>query len=94
MFGYGYRVGPALPAWFAVAIVVMIETIFLIGVFAEILVTTGGGAGSTNLAFLVYSQAMLQYDIGAASAAGLIAVVFANLLAIFLVRAVGRSLDA
>jgi sorbitol/mannitol transport system permease protein len=37
---------------------------------------------------------MYQYDIGAASAAGLIAVVFANILAIFLIRAVGRSLDA
>lgn len=77
-----------------IAIVVMIETIFLIGIFAEILVTTGGGKASTNLAFLVYSQAMLQYDIGAASAAGLIAVVFANILAFFLVRAVGRSLEA
>jgi len=77
-----------------IAIVVMIETIFLIGIFAEILVTTGGGTASTNLAFLVYSQAMLQYDVGAASAAGLIAVVFANVLAIFLVRAVGRSLEA
>jgi sorbitol/mannitol transport system permease protein len=72
----------------------MIETIFLLGIFAEILVTTGGGKASTDLAFLVYAQAMYQYDIGAASAAGLIAVVFANILAIFLIRAVGRSLDA
>lgn len=77
-----------------IAIVVMIETIFLIGIFAEILVTTGGGAASTNLAFQVYAQAMLRYDVGAASAAGLIAVVFANILALFLVRAVGRSLEA
>lgn len=77
-----------------IAIVVMIETIFLLGIFAEILVTTGGGKASTDLAFLVYAQAMYQYDIGAASAAGLIAVVFANILAIFLIRAVGRSLDA
>ena len=77
-----------------IAIVVMIETIFLIGIFAEILVTTGGGSASTDIAFLVYSQAMLQYDVGAASAAGLIAVIFANILAIFLIRAVGRSLEA
>lgn len=76
-----------------IAIVVMIETIFLLGVFAEILVTTGGGAASTNLAFAVYAQAMLQYDIGAASAAGIVAIVFANILAFFLVRAVGRSLN-
>lgn len=77
-----------------ISIVVMMETIFLLSVFAEIFVTTGGGRASSNLAFLVYSQVMFQYDIGAASAAGLIAVIFANILAYFLVRAVGRSLDA
>jgi len=76
-----------------IAIVVMMETIFLLGTFAEVLVTTGGGKASTNLAFLVYSQAMLQYDIGAASAAGIIAIIFANIVAFFLVRAVGRSLE-
>ena len=76
-----------------ISIVVMIETIFILSVFAEILVTTGGGTASTNIAFLVYAQAMLQYDIGAASAAGIIAIVFANMLAFFLIRAVGRSLD-
>lgn len=77
-----------------IAIVVMMETIFLLSVFAEIFVTTGGGRASSNLAFLVYSQVMFQFDIGAASAAGLVAVIFANILAYFLVRAVGRSLDA
>lgn len=77
-----------------IAIVLMMETIFLLSVFAEIFVTTGGGRTSGNLAFLVYSQVMLQYDIGTASAAGLVAVLFANILAFFLVRAVGRSLDA
>ena len=77
-----------------IAIVVMMETIFLLSLFAEIFVTTGGGRASSNLAFLVYAQAMLQYDVGAASAAGIVAVIFANILAFFLVRAVGRSLDA
>jgi len=77
-----------------IAIVVMMETIFLLSLFAEIFVTTGGGQASSNLAFLVYSQVMFQYDIGAASAAGIVAVLFANLVAFFLVRAVGRSLDA
>jgi len=76
-----------------IAIVVMMETIFLLSLFAEIFVTTGGGPASSNLAFLVYSEAMLRYDVGAASAAGVVAVLFANLLAFFLVRAVGRSLD-
>jgi len=76
-----------------IAIVVMMETIFLLSLFAEIFVTTGGGHASSNLAFLVYSQAMLRYDAGTASAAGVVAVIFANILAFFLIRAVGRSLD-
>ncbi|WP_372393076.1 carbohydrate ABC transporter permease [Xanthomonas sp. NCPPB 3582] len=76
-------------------IVVLIETIFLLTVFVEIYVTTGGGPGmqTTNLAYLIYSQALLQYDVGAASAGGLIAVVLANLAAIFLVRIVGKNLE-
>ncbi len=36
----------------AITVVILIQTIFLLGIFAEILVTTGGGPGyaSTNLA--------------------------------------------
>ncbi|RMS63901.1 Binding-protein dependent transport system inner membrane protein, partial [Pseudomonas syringae pv. aceris] len=39
-----------------IAVVVMIETIFLLSVFAEIFTTTNGGPGfaSTNLAYLIY----------------------------------------
>ncbi|KQQ80170.1 sugar ABC transporter permease [Xanthomonas sp. Leaf131] len=76
-------------------IVVLIETIFLLTVFVEIYVTTSGGPGmqTTNLAYLIYSQALLQYDVGAASAGGLIAVVLANIAAIFLVRIVGKNLE-
>ncbi len=77
-----------------IAIVVMMETIFILSVFAEIFVTTGGGRASSDLAFLIYSQVMFQYDIGAASAAGVMAVIIANLIAFFLIRAVGRSLEA
>lgn len=77
-----------------IAVVVMIETIFLLSVFAEIFVTTGGGPGyaSTNLAYLIYNQALLQYDVGVASAGGLIAVLLANIVAFFLIRAVGKNL--
>jgi sorbitol/mannitol transport system permease protein len=79
-----------------IAVVVLIETIFLLTVFAEIFVTTGGGPGlaTTNIAFLIYSQALIQYDVGSASAGGLVAVVIANILAFFLVRIVGRNLEA
>jgi sorbitol/mannitol transport system permease protein len=36
---------------------------------------------------------MLQYDVGAASAAGVIAILFANVVAFFLLRVIGRSLE-
>lgn len=79
-----------------ITVVILIETIFLLTVFAEIFVTTGGGPGlqTTNIAFLIYSQALIQYDVGSASAGGLVAVVIANILAFFLVRVVGRNLEA
>ena len=79
----------------AITVVILIETIFLLGVYAEILVTTNGGPGyaSTNLAFLIYRTALLGYDVGGASAGGIIAVILANIVAIFLMRAVGKNLD-
>ena len=70
-----------------ITVVIMIETIFLLSVFAEIYVTTSGGPGlaSTNLAFLIYLRALREYDIGGASAGGVIAVILANIVAVFLV---------
>ncbi len=78
-----------------ITVVIMIETIFLLSVFAEILVTTNGGPGdaSTNLPFLVYKTALLDFDVGGGSAGGIVAVVLANIVAIFLIRTVARSLD-
>jgi sorbitol/mannitol transport system permease protein len=78
----------------AISVVIMIETIFLLSVFAEILVTTSGGPGlaSTNLAFLIYQKALLAFDVGGASAGGMIAVVLANIVAAFLVRAIARDI--
>ncbi|MBM6593617.1 carbohydrate ABC transporter permease [Microvirga pudoricolor] len=78
-----------------ITVVILIETIFLLTVFAEIFVTTGGGPGlqTTNIAFLIYSQALIQYDVGGASAGGLVAVVLANIVAMFLVRMVGKNLE-
>jgi sorbitol/mannitol transport system permease protein len=79
----------------SVAVVVMIEMIFLLSVFAEIFTTTGGGPGdaSTNVAFLIYKQALLSFDAGVASAGALFAVVLANIAAVFLIRLVGKNLD-
>ena len=79
----------------AISVVIMIETIFLLTIFAEIYVTTSGGPGTatTNLAWLIYSVGLLQFDVGYASAGGVIAVILANVVAIFLVRTVSRNLQ-
>ncbi len=80
----------------AIGVVVMIETIFLLSIFAEIYTTTSGGPGTatTNLAYLVYSLGLQQFDIGIASAGGLLAVVLANIVAFFLVRLLSNNLKA
>jgi sorbitol/mannitol transport system permease protein len=77
-----------------IAIVILIQMIFHLSIFAEIYVTTGGGPGhdSTNLAFLIFQQALLQFDVGVASAGGVVAIILANVVAFFLVRFVGKSL--
>ena len=79
----------------SIAVVVMIEMIFLLSVFAEIFITTSGGPGdaSTNVAFLIFKQALLNFDAGVASAGALFAVVLANIASIFLIRMVGKNLD-
>jgi len=79
----------------SIAVVVMIELIFLLGVFAEISITTGGGPGdaSTNITFLIFKQALLGFDVGVASAGALFAVILANIAAAFLIRLVGKNLE-
>lgn len=95
--------GPIAIFWFitlphlkrAISVVIMIEMIFLLTIFAEIFVTTSGGPGlaSTNLAYLIYIRALLDFDVGGASAGGVIAIVLANIVAIFLVRTVAKNLE-
>ena len=77
------------------AVVAMIEMIFFLSLFAEIYVTTGGGPGlaSTNLAYLIFRDALLGWDVGRASAGGVIAIVLANIVSFFLMRIVGRNLE-
>jgi sorbitol/mannitol transport system permease protein len=77
------------------AVVIMIEMIFLMSVFAEIFTTTGGGPGneSTNIAFLIFKQALMNFDVGVASAGALFAVLLANIAAVFLIRMIGKNLD-
>ncbi len=90
---FGYIIVPHIAR--AVTVVILIETIFLLSVFAEILVTTSGGPGiaTTNIAFLAYKEALLNFNVGGASAGGIVAVVLANIVAIFLMRMIGRNLE-
>ena len=88
---FGYILLPHLSR--AITVVVLMETIFLLGVFAEILVTTNGTLGTTNIPFLVYNQAQNFFDVGSASAGGLVAVVLANIVSFFLTRLVGKNLE-
>ena len=80
----------------AITVVILIQTIFLLSIFAEILVTTNGGPGTatTNLTYLIYVSSLLQYDVGMGSAGGVIAIILANIVAIFLMRMIGKNLDA
>jgi sorbitol/mannitol transport system permease protein len=78
----------------AITVVVLIETIFLLNVFAEIRVTTNGGPSTTNLPFRIFELATNANDVGGAAAGGIVAVVLANIVAIFLVRMIGKNLEA
>ncbi|MHA1158446.1 MAG: carbohydrate ABC transporter permease [Alphaproteobacteria bacterium] len=77
-----------------IAIVLMIQLIFHLSIFAEIFVTTGGGPGtqSTNLTYLIFAQALQGFDVGVASAGGVFAIILANIAAIFVIRLVGKNL--
>ena len=79
----------------SIAVVVMIELIFLLSTFAEISTTTAGGPGdaSTNITYLIFKQALLGFDVGVASAGALFAVILANIVAAFLMRLVGKNLE-
>ncbi|MEM9795624.1 MAG: sugar ABC transporter permease [Pseudomonadota bacterium] len=78
----------------AITIVILIQTIFLLGIFAEIFVTTQGSFGTRTLTYLVFQRVLESQNVGLGSAGGIIAVILANVIAIFLMRAVGKNLDA
>ncbi|MCW1919563.1 sugar ABC transporter permease [Rhodobacter sp. KR11] len=80
----------------AITVVVLIQTIFLLGIFGEIFTTTQGGPGSASntLPYMIFKQAIVAKDIGRAAAGGIIAVILANIVAYFLMRGIGKNLDA
>ncbi|AZV77722.1 sugar ABC transporter permease [Parasedimentitalea marina] len=78
----------------ALTIVILIQTIFLLSIFAEIFVTTGGAFGTRTLSYLIFQRVLESQNIGLGSAGGIYAVILANIIAIFLMRIVGKNLDA
>jgi len=72
-----------------IAIVVMIQSIFHLSLYAEIEIVSRGN-GNKNLPYLIGEFA--NNNIGAASATGIFAVILANIIAIFLLRMVGKNL--
>ena len=78
----------------AITIVLLIQTIFLLAIFAEIFVTTGGAFGTKTLSYLIFQRVLESQNIGLGSAGGVYAIILANIVAIFLMRIVGKNLDA
>jgi sorbitol/mannitol transport system permease protein len=89
---FGFIVLPHLSR--AITIVVLIQTIFLLAIFAEIFVTTQGSFGTRTLTYLIYQRVLESQNVGLGSAGGIYAVILANIVAIFLMRIVGKNLDA
>jgi len=77
----------------AITVVVLIQTIFLLAVFAEIFVTTGGAFGSRTLTYLIFQRVLESQNVGLGSAGGVYAIILANIVALFLMRVVGKNLD-
>ena len=78
----------------ALAVVILIQTIFLLSIFAEIFVTTQGSFGTKTLTYLIFQRVLESQNIGLGSAGGIYAIILANTVALFLMRIVGKNLDA
>ena len=76
-------------------VVVLLETIFLMQVYSEIYNATSGGPGisTTTIPYFIYQKAFAEYNIGLASAAGVIAVLFTNLISSVMLKIIGRNIQ-
>ena len=77
----------------AITVVMLIQTIFLLSIFAEIFVTTAGAFGTKTLTYLIFQRVLESQNVGLGSAGGVYAIILANIVAIFLMRIVGKNLD-
>lgn len=67
---------------------VLLEVLFVLNIFGEIFVTTTGGPGTdtTTLTFNIYLESFKRWNVGRASAYGVVAVIFANIVTFFFLR--------
>ena len=89
---FGHIILPHLSQ--AITIVILIQTIFLLSIFAEIFVTTQGSFGTRTLTYLIFQRVLESQNVGLGSAGGVYAIILANIVALFLMRIVGKNLDA
>jgi sorbitol/mannitol transport system permease protein len=78
----------------AITVVILIQTIFLLSIFAEIFVTTSGAFDTRTLTYLIFQRITDSQNIGLGSAGGVYAIILANIVALFLMRIVGKNLDS
>lgn len=75
-----------------IEVVLLLGLMFILQVFGEIYVTTSGGPGfsSTNLSFFVYRTGFQNWDIGKASAIGVITVILTIVMMMFMIKVLRR----
>lgn len=69
---------------------VLLEVLFVLNIFGEIYITTTGGPAisTTTLTFDIYLEAFKRWNVGRASAYGIIAVILANLITFIFLRVI------
>jgi len=69
---------------------VLLELLFVLNIFGEIFVTTTGGPANstTTLTFNIYLEAFKRWNVGRASAYGIIAVILANVITFVFLRVI------
>jgi sorbitol/mannitol transport system permease protein len=67
---------------------ILLGTIYVINLFAEIRIATGGGPGtnSTTLTYYTYQTLHDYNDVGDSATLGVLSVIFASIIALFLLR--------
>jgi sorbitol/mannitol transport system permease protein len=76
-----------------IELALLLGTIYILQIFAEIYVATQGGPGTetTTLPYYVYQTISQANDVGTASAQGVLAIVFASIIAALLLRLLSRA---